>query len=208
MDIQFYGANCIVLSNKLRRVVIDDNLKDLGAKSVTRNGDISVFTGPHGDVGQEVRIVIDQPGEFETQNVSAFGLQARSHIDEEGQKNAVIYRIIMSEVRVAIVGHIFPKLSESDLEALGSIDVLIVPVGGNGYTLDPEGALEIIKAIEPKLVIPTHYADETLNFPVPQQSLDDALKIIPIEVKERTVKLRIKPLDLTDSTQLVVVEKS
>jgi hypothetical protein len=39
MDIQFYGANCVVLSDKNARVVIDDNLADLGAKTIAKAGD-------------------------------------------------------------------------------------------------------------------------------------------------------------------------
>ena len=54
--------------------------------------------------------------------------------------------------------------------------MLVVPVGGNGYTVDPVGALKLIKDIEPKLVIPTHYADKALKYPVPQQDLAGALK--------------------------------
>ncbi len=47
------------------------------------------------------------------------------------------------------------------------VDLLIVPVGGNGYTVDPVGAMKLIKAIEPKLVVPSHYADKALKYPVP-----------------------------------------
>jgi len=85
---------------------------------------------------------------------------------------------------------------------------MFVPVGGNGYTLDPVGALKLIKAVEPKLVVPTHYADKSLKYEVPQQNLEDALKEIGMEVKERLPKLKLKPGELTDVTQLVVLEKS
>jgi L-ascorbate metabolism protein UlaG (beta-lactamase superfamily) len=86
------------------------------------------------------------------------------------------------------------------------IDVLITPVGGNGYTLDPVGALSIIKKIEPKIVIPTHYADKALQYPVPQQSLEDALKALAMEPKQAASKLRVKPADLSDTTQLIVLD--
>jgi len=88
------------------------------------------------------------------------------------------------------------------------IDVLVVPVGGNGYTVDPVGALKLIKAIEPKLVVPTHYDDKTLKYPVPQQTLEGALKELGMEPKETVAKLRLKPGELTDVTQLIVLEKA
>jgi L-ascorbate metabolism protein UlaG (beta-lactamase superfamily) len=99
-------------------------------------------------------------------------------------------------------------LTDDELEAIGVIDVMFVPVGGNGYTLDPIGALKLIKAVEPKLVIPTHYADKSLNFEVPQQELEAAIVELGMEVKERLPKLKLKPGELPDITQLFVLEKS
>jgi L-ascorbate metabolism protein UlaG (beta-lactamase superfamily) len=84
----------------------------------------------------------------------------------------------------------------------------VVPVGGNGYTVDPIGALKLIKEIEPKLVIPTHYADKALKYPVPQQELSVALKELAMEPKETVAKLKLKPTELTDVTQLIILEKS
>src|SRR5579871_5779234 len=96
-------------------------------------------------------------------------------MDEAGEQ-ATMFKLIAGDQSVLISGHIYSKLSESQLEAIGIVDVLIVPVGGHGYTLDPTGALQLIKAIEPKLVIPTHYADKSLNYPVPQLELSEVLK--------------------------------
>jgi hypothetical protein len=83
MDIQFYGANAFVLSNKHTRIVIDDNLADLGAKSITKAGDIAIFTGAHGAPAVETKLVLDQPGEYEVSDVSVYGIQLRSHMDED-----------------------------------------------------------------------------------------------------------------------------
>jgi L-ascorbate metabolism protein UlaG (beta-lactamase superfamily) len=207
MDIQFYGANCIVLSGKRARVVIDDNLAELGAKSVAKEGDIAIFTGPHGEPSHKAKIVIGQPGEFEVSDVSIFGIAARAHIDEEKQKSVTMYKLLFEDLSVLVAGHVYPELSDAQLESIGMIDVLFVPVGGNGYTLDGIGALKLIKKIEPKLVIPTHYDDSGLSFPVPQQSLEQALKALAMEPKEIITKLRLKPIDLTDTTQLVILEK-
>jgi L-ascorbate metabolism protein UlaG (beta-lactamase superfamily) len=84
---------------------------------------------------------------------------------------------------------------------------MIVPVGGNGYTLDGVGALKVIKKVEPKVVIPVHYADRVVNYPVPQQELDQVLQALAMEPKETTTKLKIKSTDLLDGTQLIVLER-
>jgi L-ascorbate metabolism protein UlaG (beta-lactamase superfamily) len=207
MDLQFYGANCIGLAYKGARIVIDDNLADLGAKSVTKPDDAVLFTGPHGAAGL-ARLTFDSPGEYEVSDVSVVGIAARAHIDGEGTLNATMFKLVAGDVSVLVTGHIYPELTDDELEVVGIVDLLIVPVGGNGYTVDPVGALKLIKDIEPKLVVPTHYADKALKYPVPQQELSNALKELAMEPKETVAKLRLKHGELGDLTQLVILEKS
>lgn len=206
MDIQVYGANCVVLTTKQARIVIDDNLADLDTKSQAKEGDIALFTMAHGEPSNPAKIVIDTPGEYEVSGISIYGIQTRAHIDEQGNKTATMYKLIIDDLRVLVSGHIYPDLSDKQLEEIGMVDLMIVPVGGNGYTLDGAGALKLIKKIEPKLVIPTHYAMAKLQYPVPQQSLEEALKNLAMEAQERVTKLKLKASDLSDVTQLIVVE--
>jgi len=209
MDIQYYGANTVRISSKKDSIIVDDNLANLGQKSVTKNGDIVLFTGPHGDSSSttEPKIVIDRPGEYEVSDISIQGIAARSHIDEEDQKNSIIFKIVEDETKIVVAGHIFPELNDEQLEAIGMVDVLIIPVGGNGYTLDGIGALKIIRDIEPKIVIPTHYDEKGFNYPVPQQPLEEALQALAMEPKETVSRLKVKPVDLTDTTQLIILER-
>jgi L-ascorbate metabolism protein UlaG (beta-lactamase superfamily) len=207
MDLQFYGANCVSLTHKGARIVIDDNLADLGAKSVTKPDDVALFTGLHDDAGT-TRLTFDSPGEYEVSDVSVVGIAARAHVDEEGTLKATMFKLVTGDVSVLVTGHIYPELTDDELETVGIIDLLIVPVGGNGYTVDPVGALKLIKDIEPKLVIPTHYADKALKYPVPQQELSNALKELAMEPKETVSKLRLKHGELSDLTQLIILEKS
>lgn len=208
MEIQYFGANCVRLSTKKASIIIDDNLEELGQKSVTKNGEVALFTGPHGDSSAktEPKIVIDQPGEYEVSDTSIQGIAAQAHIDESG-KNATIFKIVDDDIRVVVTGHIYPELSDDQLEKIGMVDVLIIPVGGNGYTLDGVGALKVIRKIEPKIVIPTHFDEKGFNFPVPQQPLAEALKALAMEPKETVAKFKVKLAELTDTTQLVVLEK-
>lgn len=208
MELQFYGANCLGLTHKGTRIVIDDNLSELGAKSVTKPGDIALFTGLHQAENSGARMSFDSPGEYEVADVSIIGIAARSHLEEADKLGATMFKLTAGELSVLVTGHIYPELSDAQLEAIGTIELLVVPVGGNGYTVDPAGALQLIKAIEPKLVVPTHYADKALKYSVPQQDLAAALKELAMEPKETVAKLKLKPSELGDLTQLVVLEKS
>jgi L-ascorbate metabolism protein UlaG (beta-lactamase superfamily) len=210
MDIQFYGANCITITVGGARIVIDDTLAAMGGKTVTKAGDISLFThkSEASVAPADVKLLIDRAGEYEVSDISIYGIQARSHIDEDKQRSATMYKLIAKDIRILVTGHIYSKLRESDLESIGTIDVMIVPVGGNGYTVDPVGAVELIKEIEPKMVIPTFYADDKLTFPMPAQTLEQALTTMGIEPKERVSKLKLKQVELGENTQLVVLEKN
>jgi L-ascorbate metabolism protein UlaG (beta-lactamase superfamily) len=206
MDVQFYGGNCLVLTSKQTRVVVDDTLASLGAKSVTREGDICLFTTKQSSVTGKPKLMVDMPGEYEAGNVSILGLQVRAHMDEDKQKTAVMYKITWGETKYLVTGHAFPKLSEAELEKIGIVDVMFVPVGGNGYTLDAVGALQLIKQVEPKVVVPTHFADSRLSYEVPQTELEDALKTLGMEPKQTTAKFQFKPSEVAGSTELVVLE--
>ncbi|HSX45123.1 MAG TPA: MBL fold metallo-hydrolase [Candidatus Saccharimonadales bacterium] len=208
MEIQYYGANCVRLSTKKASIIVDDNLAKLGQKSVTKSGDIVLMTIPQDSTGKaEPKIIIDMPGEYEVSNTSIQGVAARSHVDEAGKKSATMFKVIADEVKTVVVGHVYPELNDEQLEALGTVDVLIIPVGGNGYTLDSIGALKLIKKIEPKLIIPTHYEDKALKYEVPQQPLEEALKGLAMEPKETVPKLKIRAGELGETTQLIVLER-
>lgn len=208
MEIQYFGGNCIKIAAKKANLVIDDNLKELGGKSIAKADDIVLFTSDHeGSVGG--RIVIDQPGEYEVSDISVTGIVARGHMEEAGKLGATMYKIVTEDVRIGVVGHIYPALTEAQLEKLGTIDILFVPVGGHGFTLDSTGALQVIKKIEPKIVIPTNFADPDLVYPVPAEDLEVAIKALAMEPKERLPKLKVKGGELLggDQTQLVVLER-
>lgn len=207
MDIQFFGANCIALNHRGLRLVVDDILSEFGGKSVAKSGDVLLFTSQHPAPKVEARLVIDQPGEYEVANTSIVGMPARSHTEETDDKSTTMYKVAVNDTTLLFTGNIHPGVADQ-LEDIGEIDVLFVPVGGHGYTLDVVGALKLIKEIEPKLVIPTHYDDGQLKYPIPAASLDEALKGLGMEPTEKVAKLKLKPNELSDLTQLVVLEKT
>lgn len=206
MELQFYGANCIRLSTKKSAVVIDDTLGGIGLKPIAKADDVVLFT-TKADNASVGKLIIDGPGEYETLDIAVQGIPARAHMDESDGRTATIFKVEVEDIRVAVVGHIYSDLSEDQLEALGPIDVLFVPVGNSGYTLDAIGAQQVIKAIEPKIVIPTHYADTAVKYEVPQQPLEEALKGLGMEVSRTVTKLKLKPADLPEATQLIVLER-
>ena len=176
MDIEYKGANCIMLSSKAGTVVVDPKLSLVGLKDVAAKANVVLATQHDLAVQPADGLLIDGPGEYEVGGVSVKGIPAQRHIDTPDEPlRGTIYRIDTSESTIGVVGHA-ASLTDAQIEALGVLDILIVPVGGNGYTLDAHGAIELIRRIEPKMVIPTHYADAALAYEVPQAELEPFLK--------------------------------
>jgi len=92
-------------------------------------------------------------------------------------------------------------------DQIGLVDIAVVPVGGNGYTLDGTGALSVIKKLEPRVVIPTHYADKAVKYEVGQAELAVALKNLGMEASETLDKYKPKAGELSDTTHLIVLER-
>lgn len=208
MEIKYYGGNCIKITSKKNSIVVDDAVK-LGLKSIVTDKDIYLLTDKRtADRADKAYFSIDSAGEYEVADVSIHGVPARSHLDEDKTLNATMYRVIVDDVRIAIVGHIHPDLSEEQLEDLGTIDILVVPIGGNGYTLDGIGAQKVIRKIEPKVVIPTHYDSKTLKYEVPQTPLEDALTALAMEPAETLDTFKVKNGDVGEGPRLIVLNQS
>jgi L-ascorbate metabolism protein UlaG (beta-lactamase superfamily) len=134
--------------------------------------------------------VINMPGEYEHKDISIIGIPTQRHIDPEG-KVGVAYRLVLDGVRIAVLEHILSPISDDDLEALGTIDILIVPVGGGGYTLDAKDAASVTRQIGPKVVVPTHYADSGVKYEVAQEPVELFIKEIGANL-EKADSLKVK----------------
>lgn len=189
MDIEYKGGNCVVISTKQATIVVDPKLSALGLKDMASKDDVVVATQTDFVVPTD-EVAIDQPGEYEVKNISITGVGAQRNIDAAG-KLATMYRIATSDFAIAVVGHVATPLNEEQLETLGVVDVAIVPVGGSGYTLDAHQAVAAVRQLDPKIVIPVHYADSAISYEMPQMELEPFVKELGVSVEQAT-KLKLK----------------
>lgn len=188
-DIEYKGGNGVVIFTKKSKLIADPKLSLIGLKDMDVKGMIELATEPRFRVeNPDVRLIIDGPGEYEIGDFSIRGTQAVRHIDTDvTSPTATIYTITVDDIKVALLGNIAAKLSEDQLETLGVVDILIIPVGGGGYTLDGVDAARLVSQIDPKVVIPVHYADSAVKYEVPQDLLDSFIKELgaPVETVEK-----------------------
>jgi len=192
-DLEYKGGNTVVFSTKKVSLTTDPKLSLVGLKDIKTKDEVELATETRFSVkNPDARIIIDSPGEYEVGDFTIHGIAATRHIDAPGEeKLSTIYRIECGDVKVAVLGNIDAKLNEDQLEAIGVVDVLIIPVGGGGYTLDATSAAALTRSIEPKAVIPVHYADPALKYEVPQEELALFVSELGVPV-ETTAKYKIK----------------
>ena len=206
MELSFFGANCLRITAKKAQIVVDDNLDKLGMKSITKPTDICLHTFK-GIPEHECQFEADMPGEYEVSGVTIRGIAARAHMDEAGKQTAVVFTLAADDTKIAILGHIHPDLTDDQIEEIGLVDVAVIPVGNKGYTLDGVGALQVIKKLEPKVIIPTHFTDKAIKYEVPQAELAEAVKGLAMEPAETLPKFKPTAGELSDATKLIVLER-
>jgi len=192
-EVEYKGANGLIISSKKASIVIDPKLSLVGLKDIPVKDAIELATEARFAVNADTaKLIIEGPGEYGVADFDIRGVAAQRHLDTEADpKVSTIYRIEVNDIRTAVIGNIYEKLTEDQLEEIGIIDVLVMPVGGSGYTLDATGAATIARQIEPKIVIPVHYADSGITYEVPQDEVDVFIGELGAPVEEAP-KLKLK----------------
>lgn len=193
-DIEYKGGNGVVIATKKTTLVADPKLSLIGLHDLAGKDVIELATEARFATNDKDALLnIEGPGEYEIGDFSIRGIAATRHLDAEtDEKQTTVYRIEVGDVRIVLVGNISPiKLTEEQLENIGVVDILIVPVGGNGYTLDATSAVGLLRQIDPRVVIPIHYADDALKYEVSQDPLETFVKELGAPV-ETVAKYKVK----------------
>ena len=214
--ITWAGQSCFQISVSNSRdheanIVIDPFDEETGLKIPNFSADILLVTHDHHDHNNIKAIkgtpfLIEGPGEYEVKGVFVQGIPA-FHDDEEGKKRGsnTIYTIEAEDIRFCHLGDLGQKqLTDEQVDKIGAIDVLMIPVGGE-YTIDSSAAQKIIAQIEPKIVIPMHYALPKLKY-----KLDEVSKFLKTMGKPSVApvdKLTVKTSALPkDGMEIVVLQ--
>jgi L-ascorbate metabolism protein UlaG (beta-lactamase superfamily) len=206
LDITYLGAGSVKLSGRNLNVVSDPYSDEAGLGKFTSKADVFTKSSLDGLGTIDQAMVIDGPGEYEVKGAMITGVPAQLHIDETGRRGTV-YSIIVDGVNVVVTGNIAGKLDDRQLESLGNVDVLVLPVGGHGLTLDAEGAASVVAQLEPSYVIPVHYDDGHTKYSVPQDGVEAFLKEMGASPEPET-KFKVNAKEMPPETQLVLLNRS
>jgi len=210
LDVTWLGLGCFRLRGRGAAVVTDPYPPAIGLKlsrmdaevvTVSHEHDNHSFTSVVRDGAYEIR----GPGEYEIAGVSVIGVPT-FHDPVKGEKEGrnTVYLIEIDDVRVCHLGDLGHKLDDSEAEAVSSPDVLLVPVGGHS-SLNGAQAAEVVRQLEPRYVVPMHYAIPGLKLEL--DPLDRFLKEMGVTGPEPQAKLAVQKSSVSEyETKIVVLE--
>ena len=208
MDITWLGHSCFKIKGADATLVIDpfspETGYDLGqqeAQIVTLSHDRPGHSNAAA-VGGDPK-VLRGPGEYEIGGVLVLGI-ATFHDDteggEQGKNTVFIYEI--DDITICHLGDIGHLMTTDQLEDVDEIDVLMIPVGGV-TTLNAAQAAEQVRKLEPKIVIPMHYA--TPGHDAHLEPVDKFLAEFGARETEPQNKLVVTRNNLPDTTKVVLL---
>ena len=214
MNIIWYGQSCFKIQNKDITLITDPFDKSIGLRPPYGSADVVTISHDHFDhnnygVIKNNPFIIDSAGEFEVKKVVVKGIDSY-HDDKEGKERGgnVIYTIEMDEIRICHLGDLGQSaLINGQLEKIGQIDILLVPVGGV-FTIDWKIASTIISQIEPRVIIPMHYKIPGAKGGLLKlDNADNFCKDRGVSPKDAVDKFSVKKKDLPQDESKVVVMK-
>ena len=215
MEITWYGHSCFRLTERNYATVVTDpfDYKSIGYDALKLRSDIVTVSHDapghnNTDAVKGTSHVIDGPGEFEIGGVFITGVQAESSgsgkkKNKDGSPRNTIYVFDYDGITVAHLGDLRQTPTQSEIESLGTVNVVLVPVGGGGG-LNAAKAAEVISLIEPNLVIPMHYATPATNLPL--DALNKFIKEMGLSKLETQPSLKVTRSGLPNETHVIVLD--
>jgi L-ascorbate metabolism protein UlaG (beta-lactamase superfamily) len=206
MDLTWYGLSCFRLTERNHATVVTDPYNGhLGLPALKLKADI--LTISHDAPGHNCLTAVSGynhalvgPGEYEIGGV--FINAVASHPKNNTDKRNIIFVFDYKGLTVAHLGDLNRVPTQAQVDALGQVNILLLPVGG-GNTLNAAQAAEVVSMLEPNIVVPMHYALPELNLEL--DSLERFLKEIGVTEAEPEAMLKVSASTLPEETQVVIL---
>ncbi|MCF7843285.1 MBL fold metallo-hydrolase [Candidatus Gracilibacteria bacterium] len=207
MIITHYGRQHFKLTVGDLTIAVNPVSKDGKGKVAKYGADITLITTNHPDYngseqtahGDKSPFVVRGPGEYEVKDIfiKGFGTTTKLH---EGKKEKeyqnTSYVLTLDNIRITFLGALSTALSPEHKEIIDETDVLFLPVGHDSFLLNPYDAHKMAVSLEPKLVIPMDYDEQSLPIFLKEAGAE---KVEPVE------KLTIKKKDIDGKLGEVVL---
>ncbi len=211
MEIVWYGHSCFRLTERLMATVVTDpyDHTTTGYEALKLKSDIVTVSHDapghnHVSVVKGRQHTLTGPGEYEIGGVFITGVQTNG-LKKRGsdEPRNTLYVFDYEGVTVAHLGDLRHVPSQTEIEALGTVHVALVPVGGGGG-LNAAKAAEVVSLIEPGIVIPMHYL--TPDSEIKLAPLSKFLKEMGLTNIEAQDSLKVTRSSIPEETKVVVLK--
>ncbi|MBT3321182.1 MAG: MBL fold metallo-hydrolase [Anaerolineae bacterium] len=209
MEITWYGQSCFRLTERGSASVVTDPFdhEAVGYNALKLKSDI--VTVSHEAPGHNFesavkgyKHLLNGPGEYEIGGVFVTGIRTNGK-KEEGQLSNTLYVFDYDGITIAHLGDLRAVPSRSQVDALGEVNVVLVPVGG-GEGLNAAKAAEVVGVLSPNIIIPMNF--ETPDAKLPLDSLEKFLKEMGLGAVEAEETIKVTKGSLPEDTRVVVLE--
>lgn len=212
MDISWLGHASFKIKGKTASLVTDPYGEKTGLKFPKVEADIITVSHDHYDHNAVELIegkpfVINGPGEYEVKGTNVVGIPSY-HDTKKGEERGknILYNARVDGVGVVHLGDLGQdELTPGQIEALGNVDILMIPVGSI-YTIDAATAAKIVAQLEPSIIIPMHYLDKDSKM-TQLEPVDKFLKEMGKEEIQPVKKITISKDRLPEEPQVILLEK-
>lgn len=209
MELIWYGLACFRISDRALKVVTDPYGPEVGLTLPRLRAD--VVTISHHRPGhdytrgvRDVRQVLDGPGEYEIGGVFITGIRTWHRGGRNGGEPNTLFLFDFGDLTVCHLGDLGHVPRQDEIENLGTVHILLVPVGGH-QTLDGAEAAEVVSLIEPTYVIPMHYALPGLTLKLDR--LEKFLREMGVTEPRRMESFKVSSTsDLGEETEVILME--
>ena len=212
MEITWYGHSCFRLTERGLATVVTDpfDSHQVGYEPLKLKADIVTVSheSPGHSYTQAVKgdpHLITGPGEYEIGGVFITGIQTNGHIKKDSDEpRNTLYVFEYNGLTIAHLGDMSRVPSQTEVEALGTVNIALVPVGSGGG-LNAAKAAEVISLLEPNIVIPMHYGvkDSTAKL----DPLSKFLKEMGLAEPETLPSFKVgNARSLSEETRVIVLD--
>ncbi len=215
MNITYYGQSCFKITTKPAGRATEDVIiftdpfdRSIGLRPPQGHADIIFVSHDHYDHNnisalKDAPLVIDLPGEYSAKGVNAVGIDS-FHDKKEGAERGhnTIFIFESEDLRICHLGDLGSDLTSFQLEEINGVDILFIPIGGK-FTIDGKEAAELVRKIEPKIVIPMHYKIKGSSLDIADEK--KFCNEIGNCTNQKISKLTLKKKDLEDKSMEVLI---
>jgi L-ascorbate metabolism protein UlaG (beta-lactamase superfamily) len=204
-------AAFLITSEKGTRILTDPYTTSPGLNlgAIKETADIVTVSHEHGDHNNVAAVKGNPKIVRASQEVNGISIKAvaTAHDDKGGSQRGknTVFSFNIDGINVCHAGDLGHELSAEQANAIGKVDILMIPVGGF-FTIDATTATKVCDQLKPKVVLPMHYKTDKLNLPI--AGVEDFLKGKNNVTRSNDSEIELKANKLPSTTQIVVLKQS